>query len=314
VSQRRNHHAIETAEAAGNSEFQFNYQLDRDGKERAVEIARSRPGGWFHASPMAGDNANPEELDYAVMQISEGPKGISPFRLCPTGVKRDDRVSIIQHPGASYKKISLQSNFVQYADQHVVQYTTSTEAGSSGSPVINDHFKVVALHHAGGELTGRATRRRYLRNEGVRISAIHDERGGRELSSINKKDLSERDICTKYITPAVKQTGWDEMTQAREEVSFTNGRIIVGGKLVTRGKAKRADYVLDYKPNIPIGRGIHCLCQILLVDPLPRTSNRGSQLRIGFSDVIAGVSQTLEADVNALETIAVRLLSTRFRM
>jgi type I restriction enzyme R subunit len=69
---------------------------------------------------------------------------------------------------------------------------------------------------------------------------------------MNKKDLSERDICTKYITPAVKQAGWDEMTQVREEVSFTKGRIIVRGKLVTRGKAKRADYILYYKPNIPI--------------------------------------------------------------
>src|ERR1039458_2821879 len=69
---------------------------------------------------------------------------------------------------------------------------------------------------------------------------------------MNKKDLSERDICTKYITPAVKLAGWDEMTQLREEVSFTKGRIIVRGKLVTRGKAKRADYVLYYKPNIPI--------------------------------------------------------------
>jgi len=69
---------------------------------------------------------------------------------------------------------------------------------------------------------------------------------------MNKKELSERDICTKYITPAVKQAGWDEMMQIREEVGFTKGRIIVRGKLVTRGKAKRADYVLYYKPNIPI--------------------------------------------------------------
>jgi type I restriction enzyme R subunit len=69
---------------------------------------------------------------------------------------------------------------------------------------------------------------------------------------MNKKELSERDICTKFITPAVKQSGWDEMTQLREEVSFTKGRIIVRGKLVTRGKGKRADYILYYKPNIPL--------------------------------------------------------------
>jgi type I restriction enzyme, R subunit len=69
---------------------------------------------------------------------------------------------------------------------------------------------------------------------------------------MNKKLLSERDICTKYITPSLRQAGWDEMTQLREEVSFTKGRVIVRGKLVTRGQAKRADYILYYKPNIPL--------------------------------------------------------------
>jgi type I restriction enzyme R subunit len=69
---------------------------------------------------------------------------------------------------------------------------------------------------------------------------------------MDKRALSERDICTKFITPALRQAGWDEMLQIREEVGFTRGRIIVRGKLVTRGKAKRADYVLYYKPNIPI--------------------------------------------------------------
>ena len=69
---------------------------------------------------------------------------------------------------------------------------------------------------------------------------------------MDKKALSERDICTKFITPALRAAGWDEMSQIREEVSFTKGRIIVRGKLVSRGKAKRADYVLYYKPNIPI--------------------------------------------------------------
>ncbi len=69
---------------------------------------------------------------------------------------------------------------------------------------------------------------------------------------MNKKELSERDICTKFITPALRRAGWDELSQLREEVSFTKGRIIVRGKMVTRGKAKRADYILYYKPNIPL--------------------------------------------------------------
>lgn len=69
---------------------------------------------------------------------------------------------------------------------------------------------------------------------------------------MNKKTLSEHDICTKFITPAIEQAGWDKQTQLLEEVSFTDGKIFVRGKLTARGKAKRADYILYYKPNIPI--------------------------------------------------------------
>lgn len=69
---------------------------------------------------------------------------------------------------------------------------------------------------------------------------------------MNKKTLSERDICTKFITPAIEKAGWDKNTQLLEEVSFTDGKIYVRGKLTARGTRKRADYILYYKPNIPI--------------------------------------------------------------
>ncbi len=69
---------------------------------------------------------------------------------------------------------------------------------------------------------------------------------------MDKQSLTERDICTKFITPALRQAGWDDMTQIREEVSFTAGRINVRGKFVSRGRVKRADYILYYKSNIPI--------------------------------------------------------------
>jgi type I restriction enzyme R subunit len=69
---------------------------------------------------------------------------------------------------------------------------------------------------------------------------------------MNKKNLSERDICTKFITPNIVAAGWDVDTQIREEVGFTDGRICVRGKLHARGAQKRADYVLYYRPNIPI--------------------------------------------------------------
>ena len=69
---------------------------------------------------------------------------------------------------------------------------------------------------------------------------------------VNKKDLSERDICSKYITPSLINAGWNLERQIREEVTFTDGRIIVRKKLVTRGERKRADYILYYKPNLPL--------------------------------------------------------------
>ncbi|PFG53079.1 LOW QUALITY PROTEIN: type I restriction enzyme R subunit [Marinobacter sp. LV10R520-4] len=69
---------------------------------------------------------------------------------------------------------------------------------------------------------------------------------------MDKKKLTERDICTKFINPALEQAGWNMLSQVREEVSFTAGRIIVRGRLHTRGKRRRADYVLSYKKNLPI--------------------------------------------------------------
>ena len=69
---------------------------------------------------------------------------------------------------------------------------------------------------------------------------------------MDKKSLTEQDIRTKFITPAVLRAGWDKMTQMREDVRLTDGRINVRGRLVSRGKSKRADYILEYKPNIRV--------------------------------------------------------------
>ncbi|WP_461534136.1 EcoAI/FtnUII family type I restriction enzme subunit R [Sinomicrobium sp.] len=69
---------------------------------------------------------------------------------------------------------------------------------------------------------------------------------------MNKKDLSESDIKAKFITPAILNAGWDELTQLGREIFFTDGRIYVKGKLTARGKRKFADYILFYKPNVPI--------------------------------------------------------------
>lgn len=68
---------------------------------------------------------------------------------------------------------------------------------------------------------------------------------------MSKKYLSESDICDRYISPALTSSGW-ENHQWRREYAFTDGRIIVRGKLIARGRQKRSDYLLFYKPNLPI--------------------------------------------------------------
>ncbi len=95
---------------------------------------------------------------------------------------------------------------------------------------------------------------------------------------MNKKQLSERDICTKYITPALEQAGWDVTTQVREEFPLTKGRVIVRGKLHTRARHKRADYVLFYKPNIPIA--------IIEAKDNNHTVGDGLQQALGYADML----------------------------
>ena len=69
---------------------------------------------------------------------------------------------------------------------------------------------------------------------------------------MDKKSLSETSIITKYILPAIEKSGWDRDNQIAQEVSFTDGRIIVRKKVVARGKRKRADIILYYKDNLPL--------------------------------------------------------------
>lgn len=69
---------------------------------------------------------------------------------------------------------------------------------------------------------------------------------------MNKRVPTERDNCSKLIEPAIQNAGWDLQKQVSEEKTLTDGRIIVSGKLVARGKQKRVYNVLYLKPNIPI--------------------------------------------------------------
>lgn len=95
---------------------------------------------------------------------------------------------------------------------------------------------------------------------------------------MSKKQLTERDICSKYITPALLNSGWDLHIQIREEFPLTNGRIIVRGQLHTRAKNKRADYALFYKPGIPIA--------VIEAKDNNHTVSDGMQQGLAYGDMI----------------------------
>ena len=98
------------------------------------------------------------------------------------------------------------------------------------------------------------------------------------MSEQSKKELTERDICTKYITPALASSGWDIQIQIREEVSFTAGRIFVHGTKVKRGDAQRADYVLYYKPSMPIA--------VIEAKDNNHSVGSGMQQALGYADAL----------------------------
>ncbi|HIF9063953.1 TPA: EcoAI/FtnUII family type I restriction enzme subunit R [Photobacterium damselae] len=72
------------------------------------------------------------------------------------------------------------------------------------------------------------------------------------VEKFSKSQLSEADIISKFILPAIKSNGWDDMTQIRQEVKLRDGKVVVRGQIAARKKVKSADIVLYHKPSIPL--------------------------------------------------------------
>jgi V8-like Glu-specific endopeptidase len=159
-----NNHVLPMAEILPNTLFRFNYEEDFLGHAQKPREYRAKLQGIFQTNA---------DLDYTVVQLEGEPGnewGWMP--LVAREIRQNSRVNIIQHPMGQPKQISLQNNFVEYVGGDVVQYVTSTLPGSSGSPVFNDAWEVMALHHAGGNMREPTTQRRYFRNEGIWIGSI----------------------------------------------------------------------------------------------------------------------------------------------
>jgi endonuclease G, mitochondrial len=162
-----NHHVLSDAEIARTSVIEFNYQDGIDGRPLQPRVFDLDPDRFFLAD---------EERDFALVAVRATPAELARFgfnRLIEAEGKAiiGEFVTIVQHPGGEKKQIALRENKIVDIPEQFLHYSTDTKPGSSGSPVFNDQWEVVALHHASvpapdhGELGG-------FMNEGIRISRI----------------------------------------------------------------------------------------------------------------------------------------------
>lgn len=163
-----NHHVLPDADTAGLSVIQFGYQAGIDGQIERFETARIDNSRYL---------AN-EELDFALAGIAVAPgsrqRTVVPLIASTAKILPDEPVSIIEHPNAQPKQVALRDNKVIDLLPDFLHYTTDTDRGASGSPVFNDQWEVVALHHASIPASEPAAGAppAWVANEGVRISRI----------------------------------------------------------------------------------------------------------------------------------------------
>lgn len=162
-----NCHVLPNIQDAQAAIFRFNYQNDINGKPEPYYDYHMAKDGCFYTN---------KNLDYSIIELDNCPGDKWGFiSMKPHFIESNHRVNIIQHSAGMPKQISFQNNFVSYVDQTIIQYVTTTLPGSSGSPVLNDQWKLVAVHHAGGFLQEPRTGNHYYRNEGIVINAILED-------------------------------------------------------------------------------------------------------------------------------------------
>ena len=159
-----NHHVLPTKTFAQNAVVQFNYQKTAGGLDAPIENFKFAPLDVFETS---------KEDDWTTVRVEGDPnQKWGALKLIRTDPKVRDRVNIIQHPGGGPKQIALYHNVVVFVGSNRLQYLTDTLPGSSGAPVFNSDWRVVALHHSGGWLRDPGSKQTYYRNEGIHINAI----------------------------------------------------------------------------------------------------------------------------------------------
>ena len=168
-----NNHVIPNMEFAKTVKLQFNYQF---GTELPPQDYFVNPNGTFRT------NAN---LDYTILRLKKAPTveggnatsagetwGWNQLNDSPQ-YHQEQHFNIIQHPQGRRKEVALQDNKIAKLFANVVRYETDTEPASSGSPVFDNSWKLVALHHAGGDKDPNTGE--WLNNQGIRIDRIVED-------------------------------------------------------------------------------------------------------------------------------------------
>jgi V8-like Glu-specific endopeptidase len=162
-----NNHVLPDKDSASTALVKFNYELSADGNPYNPTAFSLDPDSAFFTKAGKTD-------DWSLVRVKgDANKDFGNISLSSDAeAMKNDFVNIIQHPAGRYKEIGLYHNVVTYADGDIVQYLTDTEPGSSGSPVFNSKWDLVALHHSGGMLREPNSRERLMRNEGIAIKKV----------------------------------------------------------------------------------------------------------------------------------------------
>jgi V8-like Glu-specific endopeptidase len=159
-----NNHVLQDESQAEEATTEFNFQRTSEGLDCAIEKYSLLPSKLFYTS---------KDHDWTVVQIDPAStKRWGTVEFASEETKVGARVSVIQHPSGGPKQVALHHNIVVFVDKTRLQYLTDTMPGSSGSPIFNDRWKVVGVHHSGGFLREPGTKKRFFRNEGINASII----------------------------------------------------------------------------------------------------------------------------------------------
>ncbi|MGB1251557.1 MAG: trypsin-like serine peptidase [Candidatus Promineifilaceae bacterium] len=179
-----NNHVIESAALAAKFEVQFNYQLDEQGMPQSVDTYQFNAADFFYTNAA---------LDFTLIRIrpkcrfthftQHEARPFLPFQCRNAGQRwghlqltssvtysadGDQYINIVQHPRGRRKEVALHDNLVTQVFDNHIRYTTDTEPGSSGSPVFNNSWNLLAIHHAAGARNGGV----WVSNQGVRMDRI----------------------------------------------------------------------------------------------------------------------------------------------